>query len=274
MNIEIKNNILKLIHYNFIPSDIDILIYSSGKAGGTTLFSTFNNNGYSCLYTHHIHSLKYNIQQRDDYKKEYDIYFNNLNINDLICFYSLNKKVFYVIDTYRNLLERNISEFFQNIVYFFNLNNPIVYKIEDILKLDISILITCFENIYIKNTMIHSETLEEHTRILENNTIFDHNKKYIMCENNNVKYIKIRFNDIKNCNRILSTILEKEIIMFSENLSELKSYNMMYKLFLDKYKIDKNVFYNKYINDKYFQYYNNEEEKIEYNKKWQSKFKE
>ena len=189
MNIEIKNNILKLIHYNCIPSDIDILIYSSGKAGGTTLFSTFNNNGYSCLYVHDIHSLKYNIRQRDDYKKEYDIYFNNLNINDLICFYSLNKKVFYVIDAYRNLLERNISEFFENIVYFFYLNTTIVYKMEDILKLDINILITYFENIYIENTIVAEETLENQTCILENNTIFDHNKKYIMCENNNVKYI-------------------------------------------------------------------------------------
>ena len=80
MNIEIKNNILKLIHYNCIPSDIDILIYSSGKAGGTTLFSTFNNNGYSCLYVHDIHSLKYNMYKTiermslrwQEYREQYD----------------------------------------------------------------------------------------------------------------------------------------------------------------------------------------------------------
>ena len=99
---------------------------------------------------------------------------------------------------------------------------------------------------------------------------FDFDNKYLLVEKNNAKYIKLRLCDSNEWNRILSNILNIDIVIVSDYQTENKNIRDIYKNFNDQYKIPYNLF-DTIKNCKYFNYYNSEIEKENYINKWNSK---
>jgi hypothetical protein len=230
---------------------INIFLYCSGKSGSSTLYNTFKNNKYKCI---HIHSNEHYLQNYKDikkYKSIFELIINNSN---------LHKNIF-IIDCYRNPIERKISSFFQNLSEF----------IPNYKDVDIFFLIDKFNKIYLK----YLEGYQSINEIMKyfNIDIFDSfnfDKKYNLLEYKNIKFIKLRFNDISIWNKILSNIFNKNIIIYNENLSKNKNYINIYKDFKNNYKVPKE--YLEIIkNNKDFKIYNTQIEQDEYIKYWDSK---
>ena len=152
----------------------------------------------------------------------------------------------YVIDSYRQPVERAISSCFQNkpntVLDTFNYN------------LLIGENYSCLE-----------ETLYELG--IKSVYKFDFNKKYFLTKYKNVNIIKIRFNDISDWERILSEIFNMPITMCPDNLSIDKSYYENYLNVLKNIKIPKHYF-RCLINSREFKIFNTPEETYEYIDKW------
>ena len=99
---------------------------------------------------------------------------------------------------------------------------------------------------------------------------FDFSKKYNILNINNIYFIKIRFSDIKKWDNILSTALNRDIIIKDENITNNKNISALYKRFKDEYKIPKKLL-DEFINDTEFNIYNTIEEKKSYYKYWNVK---
>jgi hypothetical protein len=111
------------------------------------------------------------------------------------------------------------------------------------------------------------DELFRYYNISENFTKFDFNKKYAIHQHENMIFIKIRFCDINNWDKILSDVFGKEIKMFPENLTETKEYSDLYKNFKSQYKIPKS-FIKELLKDEHFNAYNTIEERRQYIKYW------
>jgi hypothetical protein len=225
----------------------DIFILCGGKCGGTTLAKTFSMNGYK---TTHIHSLK----NKGLFKSSIDK--NNIILTmDNSC---INKKI-YIIDSYRNPIERKISSFFQNInIYMPDYKNK---SIDD--------LISCFNNDYINNLEEYhplNQALNHYNIPLFNK--FDFDKGYNIVEKDNKIFIKILFKDINKWNIILSEIFQKEIIIINDNLTKNKNIINIYNSFKHLYKVPNHYIYNKLLNDINFKIYNTKQEQNTYIQKW------
>ena len=111
-----------------------------------------------------------------------------------------------------------MSSYFQ---HFDNSNNNIDFIVKDLNK-----------NIYfIENYVSINEVLDYFK--LPKFTEFDFNKKYNLIELENVKIIKLRFNDINEWQNILSEIFQKDIIMYNDNVTVDKYYfNYAIKMFI------------------------------------------
>ena len=209
------------------------------------------NNGYTVL---HMHSSTTNGIFNPDY---YDL--TKLSIFDIIN-YNANKHKLYIIDSYRNPIERKISSFFQNIDRF----SP-NYKTQSISEI-----------VYIFNKHFYDlEIYDSIDEVLNHYHLplfktFDFDNKYNMIEKDNIVFIKLRFNDIDNWSSILSTIFQQNITIYSDNLSIYKDIVNLYDDFKQTYKIPKQ--YLQFILEKdNFKIYNTIEEQQKYIKYWENK---
>lgn len=227
----------------------DIIICSGGKCGSSTLLKTFIENGYETLHTHgtlHTHET-----------------LKNKNIDSIDKLLSIQeKKYIYIFDSYRTPIERHISAFFQNV----NL-----YILKPLDKVNIYMLIYWYNKLYIDCDNYHP--LDSITPIF-NDYKFDFDKEYIKksihLENKEIIYIKLRFKSIHLWDIILSEILEKPIIIYSENISDNKSYANVYKEFKNNYLVPIEYFKKIQTYDTFIRY-NSLLEKEEYIKEWTSK---
>jgi hypothetical protein len=174
-----------------------------------------------------------------------------------------NNKNIYIIDSYRNPIERKISSFFENI----NIYLPNYYKlsVEEIIKFfDDNNFIYNLEEYHSINEILDHYNIPRFTN-------YDFYKKYNIYKKDNIIFIKIRFNDIKNWNIILSKIFNKNIIIQNSNLSINKIYNNIYNQFIEKYKVPKKFLEENLANDIEFKIYNNSHEQEDYFNKWNIK---
>jgi len=233
-----------------------VFIYTPPKVGSTTLVTSLRISYARGLNVIHIHdetmlSIITGIKN-----------IHNITINELINYNSSIGKLVYVIDVYRNPIERKISEYFELLsAYHFNTtdNNIGNYKLE--------LLIKRFNSLF--------PFLGRDDYFFEKYNIdvpekFDFDNKYLLVEKNNAKYIKLRLCDSNEWNRILSNILNIDIVIVSDYQTENKNIRDIYKNFNDQYKIPYNLF-DTIKNCKYFNYYNSEIEKENYINKWNSK---
>jgi len=176
---------------------------------------------------------------------------------NIIDYSSKNKKI-YIIDCYRNPIERKISAFFQHI----NLHLP-NYK-----ELSIEELIMFFnENILVKIENYHpiNEALNHYNMPLFDS--FDFVNKYNKVEHENKVFIKLLFNNINDWDKILSNILKTPIKINSHNLTTDKEFYEIYKNFKGKYRLPE-TYIDVILNDNEFKIYNTKKQQEEYVNKW------
>ena len=220
--------------------NFDVILCCGGKCGSSTLLTTFENNGYNTCKTHGT--------------------FNNEKTDKIIEIQKKNKV--YVFDSYRLPIERHISSFFQNI-------NTYVLKPFD--KINIKMLIYCYNKCYIDVDNYHP--LDSMFHIFENykfNFDKEYIKKIIYLENKEIIYIKLRFKSIHMWDKILYEIMEKNIIIYKENLSENKVYSQLYKEFKNNYLVPVEYLNKIQLYDTFIRY-NSLLEKEEYIKEWNKK---
>jgi len=223
--------------------NIDVFIVSGGKCGSSTLNNTMNKNNFISIHSH---------------GSEYFYITYNKNIFNLIDNCSKEKTV-YIIDSYRTPIERKISSFFHNI----KLHCPKYTNI----KIDELI------NLFNDKFLYELEEYHSINEILKYYNIpvfdkFDFDNKYNIIEKDNIIFIKIRFNDINDWNKILSNIFNKDIIIYPDNLTENKDIYTLYNKFKSLYKVPKTYVDHIKNNDKEFMIYNSDIEKHKYIEYW------
>jgi hypothetical protein len=229
--------------------NIKIFVYCSGKCGSTTLFRTLSQY-YKTLHVHTNEEFYTTSQQKV------------FTIFDVIKCSEISQDKIYIIDSYRNPIERKIASFFNNI----NAHIPKYkkHKLRDLVKI--------FNNNYLKHTEeYHSidEVMNHyHLPLFET---FDFEKKYNLLVYKNINFIKLRFCDINNWPEILENIFNRNIILKNENMSENKDYSIIYNNFKKIYYVP-NVYYNLQLPaDIHFKIYNTEEEQKTYYEKWKER---
>jgi hypothetical protein len=235
-------------------NNLDIIVYCGGKCGSSTLHNTFKKNGFK---SYKIHTNNYFKYLCNTFKKDTD-----KSIFDVIDFNIKQEKNIYIIDSYRNPIERKISSFFQNIHKHITDNNN--KKIEELIKIfNEKFLYELEENESIDEVMKHYG--------LDTFTNFDFNNKYNIVKKNNLIFIKIRFNDICEWSNILSTIFEKNIEIYNSNLTNTKPINKLYNIFKEHYRVPEKYLNEYLINNVDFNIYNTEDEKNKYINYWKNK---
>jgi len=230
----------------------DVFIYCGGKCGSSTLYETFSKCNFSTFKVHSALNYKSRILQED-------LSFNN--IFDLIDYSAKNKEVVYLIDCYRNPIERKISSFFENINSWIPNYNEL--DIEEIIDIFNSKFLNRLEKYHPMDELIEHYNLEK----IYN---FDFEKGYILTKHENKVFIKLLFKDINRWPIILSKLFNKEIILINDNLTETKQHANLYKSFKSKYKVPLSFIKNLKNCDSEFKIYNTEEDQEKYIAYWKS----
>ena len=227
--------------------NLDIFVISGGKCGSTTLKETFLYNNYSCIKAHNP----------DCFKKQfgYDGFYDTITK-------SSKEKELIIIDSYRTPIERQISSFFENgEKHISNFLNRTVY---DQIKIFNKSYLYKIETYHIINNIYDYYNIH-------NDTSYDFDRKYLIHKHNNLTFIKLHYNDIKEWDKILTHIFEKPIILKTENVSNIKPYYHKYKQFLENYKIPKNILLEKIAKDEEFKKFQTPEQQEYYIKYWLKK---
>lgn len=231
-----------------------IFIYTPPKVGSTTLVTSLKISLGKMYNIIHIH---------DEIMLSVLTGITNVKINDIINFLSIKGKKVYVIDVYRTPIERKMSEFFEKISpYHFN------NTAENISNYSIKRISDRFNKLFphIENGDHYFDKYQLTEPIIP----FDFEKKYTIQIINNITYIKLRLCDSELWGTILSTIFKIDIVIISDYKTEDKNIGKLYKTFKKEYKIPSN-----YIdiikNDKYLNFYYDENERNNYLNNWQNK---
>lgn len=223
--------------------DNDIIVFCGGKCGSSTIANTFIRDGLKVLHCH----------SNEDYLTNENIV-NETKIKDIKkLIISQTKSKVFIIDSYRDPIERLISSFFQNISYHIGDN----YNMYD--------LIVLYHFIFNNRLIEDYHPLDEFFPELF--FISDFNGKYIKIDNGNLTFIKLRFKDINLWNEYLSEIIGRDVHIVDDNLSINKSYYEFYEKFKREIVIPRTMLHWA-INSKYFCKYNSPEERLKYYNKW------
>jgi hypothetical protein len=233
-----------------------IFVYTPPKVGSTSLVSSLRISGARRYNVIHIHDEKMlSILTNYDNKE-------NVTINEIINYNSSIGKDVYVIDVYRNPVERKISEYFEMLMsYHFNANENTIQKYS------INTIIKRFNSIFpfIGNGDYFFDKYE-----IDLPEKFDFENKYLLINKNNIKYIKLRLCDSNEWNKILSKIFNFEIVIVKDYETENKTIGELYRKFKEQYLIPYNLL--ETINScKYFNYYNSDDDKQVYFNMWDEK---
>jgi len=237
-----------------------VLLYSPPKVGSTSIVSSIRISASEKFYVMHTHDeiiFKTTLGEQ-----------NNTCVSDIIkntSIFNPNTKTarkVYVIDIYRQPIERKISEFFHEIstLHFNNTE-------DNILKYYIQKIQNRFNDIFphLSNEDFYKERFD-----VEYPNTFDFEKKYLKYEKNGVTYIKLRLQDSQEWGNILSEILNNQIVIVKDYPTEDKKIGVFYKDFLREYKLPFNFY--KMIRDcPHLNYYNTLEEKNDYLNGWLEK---
>lgn len=223
--------------------DLQAIVIAGGKCGSSTLRDTLNYNNIKSIKCHN----------KTCFKNQYGFD----GIEKIIKTHSKRKKI-YLIDSYRSPIERKISSYFETYC-----SNP---------KLTIKDLILDFNKNYLSVLERHegSDIFMKMLNIKDEVSEFDFTKKYIIKEYGNIVLIKLRFNDIKEWNNILSEIFKKEIKLISSNETNKKEYGSTYNKFKEEYRVPKKNL-NELVKEKRFITFNTDSEKRKYINYWSNK---
>jgi hypothetical protein len=238
-----------------------VLLYCPQKVGSTSIVTSIRLFASDKFMVYHTHDTKIADLLND---KITSIEVNDIIGNNIIFNKSENRhRRIYVIDIYRNPIERKISEYFQKIseIHFNNCEQYIsTYPIDKLIKR--------FNDIYpyIEDKDYFNENYNLDFKINE----FDTEKKYLMHEINNVFYIKLRLIDSNHWSNILSILLNTEINIIHDYSTLNKTIGKMYEQFTNQYKLPSN-YYDELINNKNIHRYMNNIELNKYLNLWNNK---
>jgi hypothetical protein len=250
-DLEKINNLLFKFKLN---SNNVVFVYTPPKVGSTSLVSSLRISASLKFNVVHIHDeLMLNIFTGS----------NNITIKDIIQYNRGLGKNVYVIDIYRTPIERKISEYFEKLP-FYHFNNTEenlnTYSLDKIVNRFNKLFPHLSQKDYFQE--VYEIDIPQH---------FDFEKKYILVENNGIKYIKIRLHDSKEWSKILSEILDTEIVVVNDYETDKKKIGELYKKFKKSYKIPANL-YNDHIKEcPFLNYYLSEEERKRYFDFWESR---
>ena len=241
------NENLKLKHNKII------FVYSAPKVGSTSIVSSlrlFALKMYDIIHIHDEEMLRVlgNI--------------NGITINEIILYNKYLGKEVFVIDIYRNPIERKISTFFEKIgSYHFNNHDNIVntYNVNRVINRFNKI----FPHIGLGDHFIDKYNINVPEK-------FDFLNKYLLVHENGITYIKLRLKDSHSWGQVLSTILKIKIGIVKDYESSNKPIKDLYNMFKSTYKIPKNLL-EELMNCKYLNYYSSPEEKKQYYNDWLTK---
>ena len=239
-------------------TDNYIFVYTPPKVGSTTLVTSLRvslNKSYNVIHIHDEVMLKVLTG------------IENVKINDILyCLSEQGKRVF-VIDVYRPLVERKMSEFFEKLSpYHFNNSEENIsqYSMERISKR--------FNQLF-PHLEKGDHTFDQYN-IPESQIVpFDFQKKYTVQNYKNIQYIKLRLCDSAQWSSILSSIFQTDIVIISDYKTEDKGIGALYKKFKKEYRMPSN-FLSIIQKDKFLNFYFNEEERTNYVSYWMSKMLE
>jgi hypothetical protein len=238
MNIS-KNNSNKLI-----------FVYSGPKVGSTSIVSSLRIFGKEKFSVVHIH---------DEEMLKTLGHINGITVNEIIMYNKYLGRDVYVIDVYRSPIERKISAYFEKIgAYHFNNTD------ENVNTYNIQKVINRFNKIMPYLATGDHFIDKYNIKIPEN---FDYANKYLLIEENGIKYIKLRLKDSSLWGLILSNMLGIKICIVKDYDSSKKPIKDLYLLFKNTYKIPKNLLIET-IKCKYLNYYYSPSEISEYYNQW------
>jgi hypothetical protein len=204
-------------------TDKYIFVYTPPKVGSTTLVTSLRMSLGKSVNIIHIH---------DEIMLKVLTGIEGVRIVDLIQFIcSLNKTV-YVIDIYRDPIERKMSEFFQKIASL-HFNN----KDENVIGFNMVRIISRFNDLF-----PHIGKEDYYFTLFHNNIKpFNFEKKYINEQLGAANYIKLRLNDVSIWGNILTTVLNTKIVIINDYQTENKLLGDLYKRFKTEYVIPNNL---------------------------------
>ena len=231
-----------------------VFVYTPPKVGSTTLVSSIRLSA----------SYKFSVIHLHDEEMLFVLTgLINITINEIIKYNKYIGRNVYVIDVYREPLERKMSEFFDKLASF-HFNNTA----DKVNKYNVNRLVARFNNIFthIANGDHYFDKL---TDVIKPNE-FDFEKKYLIQKVFDISYIKLRLRDSAQWGRILSAILGAEITIINDYETDKTPLKELYERFKYAYKIPSN-YITQIENCAYFQYYLSHDEKATYISKLRAK---
>jgi hypothetical protein len=231
---------------------ICIFLYCPPKVGSTTLVTSLRVSLGKLANVIHIH---------DEVMLNVLTGIIDISVNDIIKYASYVTNKVYVIDIYRTPVERKMSEYFDKLSFHFNNTE------ENITNYNIEILIERFNKLY--PYLACSEHYIEKYPIIKPNS-FNVNDKYIIQQNDNIYYLKLRLMDVDDWSIILSKLFNVQIVIINDYFTSNKKLGNKYNVFKEKYKLPSN-YYELLQNDKNLLFYLNDTERTKYLQSWASK---
>lgn len=229
---------------------INVFVYCAGKTGSTTLHETFIRHRMQSLHVHNNWHYQTIILKNTSH-----------TLNDLLNYSVKTHKRVYIIDTYRNPIERKISSFFHNFRTWLPQNQHLTLNdVQDIFHKTIEEHIKDYSPFHDVCELFQIPVPEA----------FDFQNDYLRVDYKNITLIKLRFSSINRWSEILTQIFQMPIRLCDANITSHKQYFAAQKAFL-KFYIPKVELLEEIRYDPYFQYFNTPAEQEEYLTNWKSK---
>lgn len=228
-----------------------IFVYSAPKVGSTSLVSSFR------IFCSHLYNV---IHIHDEHMVALLLGVRGISVNDVI---RHTRQVLghdvYVIDIYRNPIERKMSVFFEKIASFhFNMSNS------DMIACPMHKLVKRFNQLFIH--------IGEGDWFLDKYSIsvpptFDVSNKYVKVEQDGVHYVKLRLMDFSKWPSILSSLFGTPIRVVSDNEGMNTELKPLYLKFKQMYLIP-SVLLKHVMSSRDVNYFLSDDEKHEYANEW------
>lgn len=241
------------MNINKFPANKLVFVYSAPKVGSTSIVSSLRIFGTEKISVIHIH---------DEEMLRILGSITGVTINEIILYNKHIGRNVYVIDVYRSPIERKISAYFEKIgTYHFNNND------ETVNNYNVNKVINRFNNIF-PHIANGDHFMDKYDITIP--TQFNHSDKYLLVQENGIKYIKLRLKDSVFWGTILTTIFGTNIKPIKDYESSNKPIKDLYTRFKSSYRIPRNLL-DELTKCKYFNYYYSEEERNEYINEWTAK---
>ena len=224
-----------------------VFVYTPPKVGSTTLVSSIRLSAAYKFRVLHLH---------DEEMLSVLTGIKDVTIDEIIKYNKHIGRNVYVIDVYREPLERKMSEFFDKLSSF-HFNNAA----EKINKYNVNRLIARFNNIF-PHLANGDHYFDKMTDIIKPSQ-FDFEKKHLIQKVFDITYIKLRLRDSAQWGKIMTGILGSEITIVNDYETSNTPLKELYQEFKNAYKLPTN-YITQIESCAYFKYYLSHDEQTAY----------